>query len=71
MLRFTDDIAVLIESEEDLQNILTTMNVIFKNEHNIKINKSKTEILVCSRNKQLTVIKLDGNTFEEVMNINI
>lgn len=46
-----DIIAVLTECEEDFQNILTTVNIIFKDEYNMKINKLKTEILVCSRNE--------------------
>lgn len=33
---FTDDIAVLTKSEEDLQNILKTKNITFKHEYNIK-----------------------------------
>lgn len=28
MIRFADNIAVLIKSEEDLQNIITTMNIV-------------------------------------------
>jgi hypothetical protein len=51
MLRFADDITVLVESEEELQNILTVMNIIFKDEYNMKINKPKTKVLVCSRNE--------------------
>lgn len=38
MVRFADDIAVLTESEENLRNILTTINIILKNEFDIKIN---------------------------------
>lgn len=53
LIRFSDDIvALLTESEEVLQNILTTMNIILKDQYNMKINKSKTKILVCSRKKK-------------------
>jgi len=67
MLRFADDIAVLTENEEDLQNILTVMNSIFREEYNMKINKAKTKILVCSRNEAARPnIKLDGEALKVV-----
>lgn len=52
MLRFADDIAVLTDNEEDLQNILEKMNSTMKNEYNMKINRAKTKIHVCSRNER-------------------
>jgi len=68
MLRFADDIAVLAENEEeDLQNILIIMNSIFREEYNMKINKLKTKILMCNRNKAAKPdIKLDDDTLEAV-----
>lgn len=39
MLRFADDIAMLAESEEDLQSILPIMNTKFKDKYDIKIKK--------------------------------
>lgn len=41
MLWCADNIVVLAESKGDLQNILTIMNIIFKDEYNKKINKYK------------------------------
>jgi len=67
MLRFADDIAVLTESDEDLRNILTTMSIMFDDEYNMKINQSKTKILVCRRHViVIPVIKLEGDTLEVV-----
>jgi hypothetical protein len=69
MLKFADDIALITDNEEDpnLQNILEIMNSIMKNEYNMKINKAKTKVLVCSRNEGIqTQIALDGDTLEQV-----
>jgi len=67
MLQFADDIAVLAVNEEDLQNILKTMNSIFREEYNMKINKSKTKIFICSRNEAAKPdIKLIGEILEVV-----
>lgn len=52
MLRFTDNMAVLVESEEDLQNILTTMNIILEDGCSMKMNKTKTIVLMRSRNEK-------------------
>lgn len=50
MLRFTNNTVVITDNEEVLENILKIMNLTIKNEYNIKINKAKTKILVCSSN---------------------
>lgn len=39
------------ESDKDLQNTPTTVHIIFEDEYNIKMNKSKIKILFCSRNE--------------------
>lgn len=39
MLRFSDDIVVITDNEEDLQQILEIMNSTMKIEYNIKINQ--------------------------------
>jgi len=54
MLRFTDDIAVILE--EDLGNMLTKMNDNC-NEYKIKINKNKTNILICNKEALLSYIQ--------------
>lgn len=66
MLRFVDDIAVMTDNE-DLQNILEILNLTMKNEYNMRINKAKTKVLVCSHNEGTqTQIALDGDTLEQV-----
>jgi len=52
MLRFADDIAIIAENEEDLQNILEIINLIMKNEYNMKINKAKTKVLFAAVTKE-------------------
>jgi hypothetical protein len=43
------------------------MNSTMKNEYNMKINKAKTKVLVCSRDEGTqTQIALDGDTLEQV-----
>lgn len=43
-----DNIAMVAESEEDLGKMLIKMNDSCK-EYGMKINKSKTKILICSK----------------------
>uniref|UniRef100_A0A8D8XEA4 Craniofacial development protein 2 n=1 Tax=Cacopsylla melanoneura TaxID=428564 RepID=A0A8D8XEA4_9HEMI len=70
MLRFADDIAIVTDNENDLQNILHTMNNLMKNQFNMKINKKKTKILICSRmeeDRQRTLsIKLEDEILQQV-----
>lgn len=67
MLRFADNITVITDNEKDLQNILEKMNLTMKNEHNIKINRAKTKVLVCSHNERTqTRITFDGDTIEQI-----
>lgn len=51
-IRYADDIALLAETKEDLIEALTDMDEIFHNNYNIKINKSKTKVMVCSKNNR-------------------
>lgn len=51
MLRFTDDIAVIAENEEDLQKMLRCMEETMLNELNMKINMKKTKLFVYSRDR--------------------
>ncbi|KAI5718650.1 hypothetical protein M8J77_024598 [Diaphorina citri] len=52
MLRFADDIAIITENENDLQRILERMNTIMKTKYNMRMNRTKTKVLVCSRNTE-------------------
>ena len=51
MLRFANDIAVVAETERDLKKVLTNMERATAR-YKRKINKKKTEILVCSRKEE-------------------
>lgn len=65
MLRFADDIALIAESEEALGNMLTKMNDSCK-EYKMKINKSKTKILICSKQESLSNITIENEKLETV-----
>jgi hypothetical protein len=68
MLRFADDIALIVENEKELKNILETLEQVMEKDLHMRINIKKTKILVCSRyNNIRTRIKLkDGETIEQV-----
>lgn len=64
MLRFADDIALIAETEEDLQQLIKTMDEIFIKDLRMKINVQKTKVLVCVCGKENVTriqIKLRGN----------
>ena len=66
-LRFADDIAVIAESEQELQEMLNVMDQILNAEYNLKINKKKTKVMVCSRGEEKIVrIKLGDEVLEQV-----
>lgn len=49
MLRFADDIAMTVDSEENLEKMLLNLDKTLKQDYNMKINMAKTKILVGSR----------------------
>jgi hypothetical protein len=65
MIRFADDIAIVAENEGDLQNSLNTIEKVFQ-EYNMKVNKKKTKILVCGREKVVADVRLKGERLEQV-----
>ena len=66
-LRFADDIAVLAESENDLQEMLQKMDQILNVGYNLRVNKKKTKVMVCSRNEGKSInIKLGDEMLEQV-----
>lgn len=69
-MRFADDIVIIAESEEDLKQILRTMEQVMEEDLNIKINVKKLKIIVCSRKNNIrTNVKLkDDKTIEQVEN---
>lgn len=68
MLRFVDDIAVIVEGEEELGDILTKMNDTL-NEYNTKINRNKTKILICRKQPLNLDIIIENEMFETVLYI--
>jgi hypothetical protein len=48
MIRFADDIVVIVVSEGDLQCAIEEMNEMLRTSE-MKINSTKTKILVCAR----------------------
>lgn len=70
MLRYADDIAVLSESKEDLEKMLETMEQVLES-YGLKINKSKTKIMVCGNKEQAKIrIKVGNQTLEELKEFN-
>ncbi|CAI6362900.1 unnamed protein product [Macrosiphum euphorbiae] len=65
MLCFADDIALIAESEEGLGNMLTKMNDSCE-EYKMNINKSKTKILICSKQELLSNITIANEKLETV-----
>jgi len=66
MLCFAGDIVIIANQEEDLENIVQIMNRIMATEFNMKINKTKTKTLVCSRNETISPqITLDNDTLQQ------
>ena len=56
MVILADDIAVLSERESELEEMLNGMNDILRSGYNRKINKSKSKVMLCSKNNE----KLDN-----------
>lgn len=68
MLRFVDDIALIIDSERNIDRMLQKMNKTLKKELKKNIDKTKTKILIGSKQKIDTNIIMDDIKLE---NINI
>ena len=49
MLRFADDIAIIAQDEINLKRALERSDDILKSNYRMKINRIKTEAIVCSR----------------------
>ena len=65
MLRFADDIAIIAENQDDLQRSINAMDQALQ-EYNMNINKTKTKILVCGREKLNAVVTMRGQKLEQV-----
>jgi len=51
-IRFADDIAIVSESEKDMQNSLSALNKILQ-KHQMKINAGKTKTIVMTKAKDI------------------
>jgi hypothetical protein len=65
LLRFDNDIAIEAGSEHDLQDLLNTIEKVFQ-ECNMKINKKKSMVLACGREKTVTDVPLKGERLGQV-----
>ena len=66
-IRFADDIALIAESEETLEIALQELNDHLRVKCNMKINKTKTKIMKCSRDgSQKNSIWLEGERLAQV-----
>ena len=68
MLRFADCIALLGSNKKELEDALNGINQILIEEIKMKINKSKTKVLVCTKKEQTKqeCIKIDQENLEGV-----
>lgn len=69
MLRFADDIEMLVDSEENLRRMILNFDETLKQEYNMKISMTKTKILVRSRPYIDTNIMINNITLERVNSI--
>lgn len=59
MLFFADDIALIAETQEDLEQLIKTMDEIFIRDFRMKINVQKTTVLIRGRENDTRIqIKL-------------
>jgi hypothetical protein len=65
---FADDIAVMAGSEKDLQENLNVWNEVLKM-HGMKINKSKTKVMVVSRERKEVQVSIDEEFLEQVNSV--
>jgi hypothetical protein len=49
MLRFADDIAIIAQDEINLKRARESLNYILKSNYKMKINRKKTEVMICSK----------------------
>jgi len=66
MLRFADDIAIVVHYEINLKRALESLGDILKSNYTMKINREKTEVMVCSKDFENINIKMDDNALKQV-----
>ena len=66
MLRFADDIAIIVQDEINLKRALEGLDDISERNYKMKINRKKTEVMVCSKDPENINDKMDDNTLKQV-----
>ena len=66
MLRFADDIAIIAQDEINLKRALESLDDILKSNYKMKINRKKTEDMVCCKDFENINIKIDDNALKQV-----
>jgi hypothetical protein len=66
MLRFADDIAIVAQDETNLKRASESLDDILKSNYKMKINREKTEFMVCSKYPENINIKMDDDALKKV-----
>lgn len=66
MLRFADDIAIIAQDEMNLKRALESLDDILKTNYNLKINRKKTEVMVCSKDPENINIRIEDDALKQV-----
>jgi len=59
MLRFADDIVIIVQDEVNLKRALESLDDISESDYKMKSNRKKTEVMVCSKDPENINIKMD------------
>ena len=66
MISFADDIAIIVQDEINLRRELESLDDILKSNYEMKMNRIKIEIMVCSKNPENVNIKMDDDALKQV-----
>jgi hypothetical protein len=64
--RFAGDIAIIAQNEISLRRLLECLDYILKSNYKMKINRKKTEVMVCSKDPENSNIKMDNDALKQV-----
>jgi len=65
MLRFADHIAIIAQDEINVKRTLESLYDILKSNYKMKINRKKSEVMVCSKGSEIIGIKIDDNALKQ------
>jgi len=66
MLRFADDVVIIAQGEINLKRSLESLDDILKSNYKLKINRKKTEVMVCAKDPENINIKMDDDALKQV-----